>query len=100
MIGVIVRLEGDALDHGRATAAAEQAGPMFEGMPGLRSKTFTWDDQDGSVTNFYVWESEQAARGFHTPELATKIVELYGVEPQVRFVEISALIDNGVTAPV
>ena len=31
-----------------------------------------------------------------TPEVKAQIVELYGVEPQVRFAEVSALIDNTV----
>ena len=97
MIGVIVTIgPGEGLTGRRATAVAEQAGPMFEGMDGLRSKVFMWDDETGTVTNTYVWDSEAAARAFFTPELNAQIVELYGVEPQVRFTEVSALIDNGV----
>jgi len=101
MIGVFVRLgPSDGLDHARATTVAEQAIPMFEGMPGLRSKAMTWDEEKGIVTNLYIWETEEAARAFHTPELAAMIVDLYGTEPKVSFVEITALIDNGVTSSV
>jgi heme-degrading monooxygenase HmoA len=97
MIGVIVTLgPSDHLDHDRATAFAEQAAPMFEGMAGLRSKVFMWDAESSTVTNVYVWESEQAARAFFTPGLVSHVTEAYGAEPQVRFTEISALIDNGV----
>jgi hypothetical protein len=35
-------------------------------------------------------------RAFFTPELKAKVIELYGVEPSVRFAEVSALIDNEV----
>jgi hypothetical protein len=98
MIGVIVTFgPGAPLDKARAYTIAEQAIPMFEGMAGLRSKTFMWDDEHAVATNVYIWESEQAARAFFTPELVAMVVELYGLEPQVQFTEIPALIDNGVT---
>ena len=97
MIGVIVTIgPGENLNRQLASAVAEQATPMFEGLEGLRSKVFMWDDETGTVTNTYVWESEAAARVFFTPEVKAQIVELYGVEPQVRFAEVSALIDNTV----
>ena len=97
MIGVIVTIgPGEGLNRQRASAVAEQATPMFEGMDGLRSKVFMWDDETGTVTNTYVWESEAAARAFFTPEVKAQIVDLYGVEPQVKFAEVSALIDNTV----
>jgi len=99
MIGVFVTLPaGDGLDRDRAMAVAEKAAPMFEGMEGLRSKVFTWDAERGEATNVYVWDSEEAARAFYTPEVRGLIVQLYGVEPEIRFVEVAALVENG--APV
>ena len=97
MIGVIVTIgPGEDLDRQRASAVADQAAPMFEGMDGLRSKAFMWNEETKTVTNTYVWDSEAAARAFFTPELKAQIIELYGVEPQVQFAEVSALIDNKV----
>jgi hypothetical protein len=97
MIGLIVNIgPSDGLDRSRASAVAQQAGPVFEGMPGLRSKVFMWDDEAGIVTNTYVWDSEDAARAFVTPELTQQIIALYGAEPRVRFAEVSTLVDNGV----
>ena len=49
---------------------------MFEGMDGLLSKVFTWNEGTGTVINTYVWDSEPAARAFFTPELKAQIVEL------------------------
>jgi hypothetical protein len=96
MIGVIVTLRSDdRLDRGAVMGIAEQAGPVFDGMPGLRSKVFMFDPESGVATNTYVWESEAAARAFFTTE---QIVSLYGVQPEIRFVEVAALIDNGVAA--
>jgi heme-degrading monooxygenase HmoA len=97
VIGVIVTIgPDDALNRQRATAVAEQEGPKFKGMDGLMSKVFMWDDETGRVTSTYVWDSEEAARAFFTPELKAHLIELYGVEPKVRFAEVSALVDNRV----
>ena len=98
MIGAIVTIgPGENLDRQRASAVAEREAPMFEGMDGLRSKVFMWDDEAGTVTNTYVWDSESAARAFFSsPEVKAKIIELYGVEPHVRFAEVSAVVDNRV----
>jgi hypothetical protein len=100
MIGVIVTLgPGENLDRQRASAAAEKAAPMFEGMEGLQSKVFMWNDETGTVINTYMWDSESAARAFFTPELKAQIIDLWGVEPQVQFAEVSALVDNRVAVP-
>jgi heme-degrading monooxygenase HmoA len=97
MIGVIVTLgPGNDLNRERATAVAEQEGPMFQGMDGLLSKVFMWNDETETVINTYVWDSEEAARAFFTPEVKARVIELYGVEPHVQFAEVSALIDNKV----
>jgi hypothetical protein len=97
MIGVIVTIgPADELTRERASAVAKQEGPKFEGMDGLQSKVFMWNDETGTVTNTYVWDSEEAARAFFTPELGDLVGELYGAEPQVQFAEVSALIDNKV----
>jgi heme-degrading monooxygenase HmoA len=97
MIGVIVTIgPGKDLNRQRASAAAEKTAPMFEGMDGLQSKVYMWNDETGTVTNTYVWDSEEAARAFFTPERKAEIIELWGVEPQVQFAEVSALVDNRV----
>ncbi len=38
---------------------------MFEGMPGLRFKFFTFDEKNQQATNFYVWDSTEAAETGH-----------------------------------
>jgi hypothetical protein len=62
MIGVFVtfRYEG-GIDPDAVTRIAEAAGGQFRGMPGLRSKAFTVDAETDEATNFYVWDSEDAA---------------------------------------
>ena len=100
MTGVIVTFRSEAgLDRAAVHAIAERAAPTFEGMPGLRSKAFTFDPESGTATNVYLWESEEAARAFFSPELTELVTNLYGVAPDVRFVEIATFVDNGVTSP-
>lgn len=100
MIGVVVTFRSEAgLERSAVAAIAERAAPTFEGMPGLRSKAFAFDPESGTATNFYVWESEDAARAFFSPQLTELVTGLYGVAPDIRFVEIATLVDNGVAAP-
>ena len=96
MIGVFVTFQyRDGIDADAVSRIAEASGERFRGMPGLRSKAFTVDAAGDEARNFYVWESEDAARAFFTDELVERITGLYGVRPTVRFVQIAELVDNG-----
>ena len=95
MIGVSVTFQyGEDFDRDRVVSIAEKARKTFEGMPGLRSKAFTVDDARRRAMNFYVWESEDAARSFFSDELRQRVTGLYGVAPTIEFVEIAQLVDN------
>ena len=95
MIGVLVTFHyDDGVDAVAVTAIAEGAQERFQGMPGLRNKFFTVDDAGEAARNFYVWESEEAARAFFSEELLERVTALYGVRPSVEFVDIAALVDN------
>jgi hypothetical protein len=73
---------------------ANAAKQKFVSMPGLRSKAFMFDEAAKTAINFYVWESPDAAREFFTPELVEGVTGLYGVRPEIQFVEIATLVDN------
>jgi hypothetical protein len=95
VIGVNVRFEYDGtFDRSRVIDVAEHARSMFEGMPGLRFKFFTFDEEQQSATNFYVWDSKIAALEFFSDDLRQKVTELYGVGPTIEFVEIAQVVDN------
>ena len=61
---------------------------------GLRSKAFTLDSGKREATNFYVWDSEAAAKAFFNDELLERLTGLYGVRPSIEFVQIAALVEN------
>jgi hypothetical protein len=94
--GVIVEFQYDAdgFDPGRIAGIAHEARGRFEGLPGLRQKTFTVDDRNHRATNVYLWDSEEAAREFFDEALVERVTGLYGVRPTVTFVEIAELVDN------
>ena len=87
MVGVFVTFRyGDNFDERAVQKIAETARARFEGMPGLRSKAFTLNSGKREATNFYVWESEEAARAFFTDELLNRVTGLYSARPTVEFV--------------
>jgi heme-degrading monooxygenase HmoA len=95
MIGVFVTFRyGDNFDEQAVRKIAETACAKFDGMPGLRSKAFTLNPGKREATNFYVWESEDAAKAFFTDELLDRVTSLYGVRPNVEFVQIATLVEN------
>ena len=95
MIGVNVTFEyGDEFDRARVLAVAQNARGTFDGMPGLRCKYFTLDDKHHRATNFYVWDSQDAAQSFFSDELRERVTGLYGVAPTIDFVEIAQIVDN------
>lgn len=95
MIGVNVTFDYDGdFDRERVVGVAEQARAMFQGMPGLRFKFFTFDEKRQQARNFYVWDSQEAADGFFTDELRARVTGLYGVAPEIDFVEIAQVVDN------
>jgi hypothetical protein len=95
MIGVFVTFRyGDDFDEPRVRKIAENARAKFEGMPGLRSKTFTINASAREAANFYVWDSDDAAKWFFTDALLAGVTSLYGVRPSVDFVQIAALVEN------
>jgi uncharacterized protein YfiM (DUF2279 family) len=95
MVGLVVTFDlGTGMDRERVLGAARQAAPLFQGMSGLRLKVFTLDEAAGLARNVYVWESEEAARAFFTPEVVAQVTELYGVAPTLDYVEVAGLVDN------
>jgi heme-degrading monooxygenase HmoA len=95
MIGVFVTFRfGDDIDEQAVRKVAETARGRFEGLPGLRSKAFTFDAAKRKAVNFYVWDSEDAAKAYFTDQLLERVTGLYGVRPTVEYVQIAALVEN------
>ncbi len=95
MTGVIVTFRyQDGFDARQIVSIAESARAPFEGRAGLRHKFWTVDEAAREAINFYVWESDEAARAFHTEEFSRLVTELYGVAPSLRYVQITQVVSN------
>ena len=95
MIGIFVTFRyGDDFDEDKLRAIAENARAKFEGMPGLRLKAFTVNSEKREAVNFYVWDSEDAARALFTDQFREMVTGLYGAPPSVEFVQILTLVEN------
>jgi heme-degrading monooxygenase HmoA len=94
MFVAFVTFESDSLEEERVRKVAAEARAMFEGMPGLRTKVFTLGEKGNRATNVYLWDTEDAARGFFSDELVERVTGLYGVRPQVEFADVLELVDN------
>jgi heme-degrading monooxygenase HmoA len=95
MIGVFVIFRfGEKFDERAVRKIAETVRERFEGMPGLRSKAFTFNSDKREAINFYVWESEDAAKAFFSDELLERVTGIYGMRPIIEFVQIAALVEN------
>ena len=98
MVGVLVTFAYTSdFDRERIASVAAHARDTFVGMPGLRSKTFTIDEAGRRALNFYVWDDDDAARGFFNDALVERVTGLYGVKPSVDFLEVAALVENAVS---
>jgi heme-degrading monooxygenase HmoA len=95
MVGVLVSFDFDGpVDRQRVVGIAEHARTQFEGMPGLRLKVFTVDEERRRATNVYFWDDAEAAAAFFSDELVERVTGLYGVRPRVEFVEVITVVDN------
>ena len=95
MIGIFVTFRfGDDFDKQRVHKIAETARGRFERMPGLRSKAFTLNPAQRTAVNFYVWDSEDAAKAFFSDQLLERLTDLYGARPAIEFVQIATLVEN------
>ncbi len=98
MIGVLVTFtQTDKFDRSSLAKIADEARGMFEGMPGLRFKSFTLDDDGLQARNFYVWDDEAKARAFFTEELVDMVTGIYGVAPKIEYLDIVGFVDNSGT---
>jgi hypothetical protein len=95
MIGVIVTFTpDDKFDRSMLTKIADDSRGLFEGMPGLRFKASTVDDDALRARNLCVWDDEQKARGFFTDDLVEQVKAAYGFAPSIEYVDIVGFVDN------
>ena len=95
MIAVMVRFQYEnGFNEAHLQHIAEGARSKFHGMSGLRSKAFTVDAARRQALNFYVWESEDAARKLFSPQMIDGVARIYGVRPSIDYLKLATLVEN------
>ncbi len=95
MVAVFVTFRfGEGFDAEKVRQIANASRAKFEGVPGLRSKLFSIDAERKEARNVYVWSDAQVARAFFTEETRRRVAAIYGVEPQIEYAEVAALVEN------
>lgn len=98
MIGVLVTFtQTEKFDHATLAKIAGELRAPFEGMAGLRFKSFMLDEDSGRARNFYLWDDEEKGRAFFTEELIGKVTGIYGVSPTIEYLDIVGFVDNSGT---
>src|SRR3982751_2117682 len=94
MIGVLVTFtQTDRFDRSTLAKIADEARGTFDGMPGLRFKSFALDDA-GQAKNFYLWDDEEKGRAFFTQEIVDMVTTIYGVSPRIEYLDVLEWVDN------
>ncbi len=98
MIAMLVTFApSDQFDRSTVEKIADELRGPFEGMAGLRFKSFMLDESSGQAKNFYVWDDEAKARSFFTEEIVAKVTGIYGVPPEVEYLDVVGFVDNSGT---
>ncbi|MEU5634530.1 hypothetical protein ACH47C_09300 [Streptomyces rishiriensis] len=98
MIGVLVTFsQTEKFDRSTVAKIADDLRGPFEGMAGLRFKSFMLDEDGMQARNFYVWDDEEKGRSFFTEELVDKVAGIYGAPPKIEYLDIVGFVDNSGT---
>lgn len=81
-------------DRASALKLQEDAAPRFQGIEGLRSKHFLYQEEEGTAGGFYTWETLDKAEAFHSEAWLDSMEERMGSRPELTFFETAVLVDN------
>jgi hypothetical protein len=95
MITVLVTYKlAPGMDRAAALKLQEDAAPKFQGLAGLNTKHFLYQEAEGLAGGFYAWESREAAEAFHCEAWLDSMEERMGSRPELAFFETAILVDN------
>jgi hypothetical protein len=83
-----------AYDRARFEAINRSTAPKYEGLPGLVSKAYWYDDDARENGGIYLWETRAAAEATHDEAHLDRLESLYGVRPAVRWLDVPVFVNN------
>ncbi len=95
MITAIVQFDlPKDIDRHKAEETFRKIAPLYQNMDGLIQKYFCFSEE-GKGAGVYVWETREAAEKIYGGGVwRERIIELYGVEPEIQFYELLLTVDN------
>jgi len=94
MIIAIVQFDLPAgINRAKAFDIFNQIAPLYREMDGLIHKYFCYSDQ-GKGAGIYLWHSREQAEIVYAGVWRERIIELYGVEPDIQYYEPLVVVDN------
>ncbi len=98
MIATIVtfRHSPNTYDRPRFEAINRSTAPKYEGLAGLVTKAYWYDDDAHENGGIYLWEYRAAAEATHDAEHLDRLQALYGVRPTVRYLDVPVFVNNSV----
>lgn len=96
MIATIVTFHhtAAAYDRARFEAINRTTAPKYEGLAGLVSKAYWYDDSAHENGGIYLWESREPAEATHDEAHIARLTDLYGVRPTVRWLDVPVFVNN------
>jgi hypothetical protein len=71
-----------------------QTAPKWRQNPDLIRKNYLFDESGGLGGGVYLWKTLVAAKRWHDESWRSKVRELYGSEPSIRYFETPIVVDN------
>ena len=95
MITAVVQFDLPSdVDRQKASETFERIAPLYQSMDGLIQKYFCFSNE-GKGAGIYLWETREAAEKIYYGGIwRDRIIELYGVEPEIQFYEMLLTVDN------
>jgi len=95
MITVVVQFDlPSSVDRQKASETFEEIAPLYQSMDGLIQKYFCFSDE-GKGAGIYLWQTREAAeKVYNGGTWRNRIIELYGVEPEIQFYDMLLTVDN------
>ena len=68
--------------------------PKYKDLPGLIRKSYVIFDEGHSVGGIYLWQSREDAEAAYTESWKEFVLEKYGSEPEITYLETPVIVDN------
>ena len=81
-----------------ATRRFESSAPKYRNVPGLIRKYYLRAEDGRTAGGVYLWESRAAAEATYSTEWREQVAKLFGVAPEITWVDTPGSVDNAAPA--